>query len=77
MRGSDPPLSRTGLPAEVRAAVEEILEELGQAQRLSQTGLRRRVRRKALQTLGEIPWGAADPGTGGCVVTDRPGSLTG
>jgi hypothetical protein len=38
----------------VRVAVEEILEELGQAQRLSQAGLRRRVRRSALKTLGNL-----------------------
>jgi hypothetical protein len=48
----------------VRAAVEELLEELGQAQRLSQAGLRRRVRRSALKTLGNIYRSGGDLGHG-------------
>jgi len=55
----------------VYRVVEEILEELGQAQRLSQAGLRRRVRRNALKTLGEMCRGAGDWGH------DRSMSLTG
>jgi hypothetical protein len=47
---------------QVGAAVEEILAELGQVQRLSQTGLRRRLRRTALKTLGKICWRGAELG---------------
>jgi hypothetical protein len=55
----------------VRVGVEEILEELGQVQRLSQAGLRRRVRRTALKTLGNIYRRAGDLGQ------EPPMSLTG
>jgi hypothetical protein len=55
-------MSRAGLSAQVCGAVEEILEELGQAQRLSQAGLRRRVRRSALKTLGNIYRSAGNRG---------------
>jgi len=47
------------------------MEELGQAQRLSQAGLRRRVRRHALKTLGEMCRSAENSGH------DRTLSLTG
>jgi hypothetical protein len=47
-------MSRAGLPLEVRVAVEEILQELGQAQRVSLTGLQRWVRRRALKALGNL-----------------------
>jgi hypothetical protein len=55
----------------VYSVVEEILEELGQAQRRSQAGLRRRVRRQALKALGEMWRSARDSGH------DRSLSLTG
>jgi hypothetical protein len=38
-------MSRAGLGAEVAAGIEEIIEKLGQADRLSRAGLRRRIRR--------------------------------
>jgi hypothetical protein len=55
-------MSQAGLSAQVCGAVEEILEELGQAQRLSQAGLRRRVRRNVLKTLGEMSRSVGDLG---------------
>ena len=42
--GSGPPMSRAGLSAEVTGAIEEIIENLGQAERMSRAGLRRRLR---------------------------------
>lgn len=69
--GSDPPLSRAGLPAQVLVAVEEILQDLGQAYELSRAGLRRRVRRSALKTLGNLCRSGANLGQ------DGPLSLTG
>jgi len=68
---ADPPLSQAGLYAQLCGVVEEILQELGQAQRLSQAGLRRRVRRSALKTLGEMCRSAGNSGH------DRTMSLTG
>ncbi len=47
-------LSQAGLRAQLSGIVEEMMKELGQAQRLSLAGLRRRVRRNVLKTLGEI-----------------------
>jgi hypothetical protein len=38
-------LSRAGLPAEVAGAIEEIIENLGRADRLSRAGLHRQIRR--------------------------------
>jgi len=55
-------MSQAGLSAQLRIVVEEILDEVGQAQRLSQAGLRRRVRRTALKTLGNIYRSAGNPG---------------
>jgi hypothetical protein len=69
--GADPPLSQAGLAAKLHEVVEEILQELGHAQRRSQAGLRRRVRRHALKTLGEMCRSAVDLGH------DAPLSLTG
>ena len=66
-----PPMSRAGLWWELTGIVEEILEEVGQAQRRSQAGLRRRVRRNVLKTLGEICRTGAELGH------DRAMSLTG
>lgn len=43
-------MSRAGLSAEATAAIEEILEKLGQAERLSRAGLRQRIRRLFLDT---------------------------
>ena len=43
--GAGPPLSRAGLGAEVAARIEEIINKLGHADRLSRAGLRRRIRR--------------------------------
>ena len=62
-QGADPPLSQTGLSVQLRDAVEEIVEDLGQAQRLSQAGLRRRLRRIALKTLWKMDRSAANLGT--------------
>lgn len=70
-KGADPPRSQAGLYAQWCEVVEEILEELGQAQRRSQAGLRRRVRRQALKTLGAMCRSAEDSGQ------DRTLSLTG
>ena len=64
-------MSQAGLSAKVYVVVEEILEELGQAQRLSQAGLRRRVRRNVLKTLAEMSRSGGDLGH------DAPLSLTG
>jgi hypothetical protein len=61
-KGADAPLSQAGLYEQLCGIVEEILEELGHAQRLSQAGLRRRVRRHALKTLGEMCRSAGDSG---------------
>lgn len=69
--GLDPPLSRAGLPAQVRVAVEEILQDLGQAYELSRAGLRRRVRRSALKTLENLCRSGVNLGQ------DAPLSLTG
>jgi hypothetical protein len=69
--GADLPLSQAGLSAKLYGVVEEILEELGHAQRRSQAGLRRRVRRNALKALGEMCRSARDLGH------DAPMSLTG
>ena len=69
--GADPALSQAGLSAKLCGVVEELLEELGHAQRLSQAGLRRRVRRNALKTLGAMCRSAGDSGQ------DPPLSLTG
>jgi hypothetical protein len=69
--GADPPLSLTGLSVQLLAAVEEIVEELGQAQRLSLTGLRRQARRIAWKTLSKIELDAENLGH------DQPLSLTG
>jgi hypothetical protein len=68
--GAGPPLSRAGLPAQVVGLVEEILEELGQAQRLSQAGLSRQARRKMLRVLAKSFTAGADLGQ------DRPLSRT-
>ena len=46
--GESPPMSRTGLSAQAAKAVEEIIEKLGQEQRLSRAGLRRQLRRFSL-----------------------------
>lgn len=48
-----------------------MLDELGQVQRLSQTGLRRRLRRTVLKTLEKMSCGGAELGQ------DGPPSLTG
>jgi hypothetical protein len=56
-------MSRAGLLAEVRAAIEEMVKNLGQSQRLSQAGLRRQVRREALKILAEFLPRGAEAGT--------------
>ena len=43
--GESPPMSQAGLSAQATDAIEAIVKELGQAQRLSQAGLRRQLRR--------------------------------
>lgn len=50
--GVSPPMSRTGLSAQAAEAVEEIIEKLGQEQRLSRAGLRRQLRRFSLGKPG-------------------------
>ena len=60
--GAGPLMSRAGLSSKLYGIVEGILEEVGQAQRRSQAGLRRRVRRNVLKTLGEICSNGADLG---------------
>jgi hypothetical protein len=62
-QGADRPLSQAGLSVQLRDAVEEIVQDLGQAQRLSQAGLRRRLRRITLKTLRKMDRSAADLGT--------------
>jgi hypothetical protein len=64
-------LSRAGLSAEVLDLAEEILADLGQAERLSRTGLRRRMRRNVLKTLLRRYRSSADLGQ------DPPLSRTG
>jgi hypothetical protein len=44
-------MSRAGLSAEVTGAIEEIIEKLGHAERLSRAGLRRRIRRLVAGTI--------------------------
>jgi len=60
--GADPPMSRAGLVAKLYGVVEEILEEVGQAQRLSRAGLRRRVRRNVVRIAAEMSQGGGYPG---------------
>src|SRR3954468_20535344 len=55
-----PPMSRAGLSAQSSAAIEEIVEKLGHAQRMSRAGLRRQLRRLA---LGELARASAESGT--------------
>ena len=69
--GTAPPVSLTGLSAQLGDAVEEIVRNVGQEQRLSLTGLRRRLRRMALKAQGGIERGAESLGQG------LPVSLTG
>src|SRR6266536_5076488 len=45
LAGTGEPMSRAGLPAQSSEAIEEIVEMLGHAQRMSRAGLRRRIRR--------------------------------
>ena len=52
LAGVSPPMSRTGLSAQAADAIEEIVEKLGQAQLLSQAGLRRQLRRFSLGKPG-------------------------
>jgi hypothetical protein len=68
-RGSGPPMSRAGLGAPGRAAIERIVEKLGQDQRMSRAGLRRQLTRLSLE---EAARAAAAPGTSGGDVTGRP-----
>jgi hypothetical protein len=44
-------MSRAGLSAETADSIEEIIEKLGQADRLSRAGLRRRIRVFSLERL--------------------------
>jgi hypothetical protein len=53
-------MSRAGLSAEVAGAIEEIIEELGQAERMSRAGLRRRIKRLF---AGTIEFAEAQVGT--------------
>jgi hypothetical protein len=56
-------VSLTGLSAQQRAATEEIIAYVGQAQRMSLTGLERGVRRIMRKTLGEVFEGSGNFGT--------------
>jgi len=47
----------------VLETIERTIEDLGQAHRLSLTGLRRRLRRIVLKTPGEMERGAENFGT--------------
>jgi hypothetical protein len=49
--GAGAPMSRAGLTAQVRGAIDEILARLGQEQRMSRDGLGRRLRRLSLGEL--------------------------
>lgn len=60
LEGSGPQMSRACLGAPARAAIDEALEKLGQDQRLSRAGLRRRLTRIALVEEARL---AAVPGT--------------
>jgi hypothetical protein len=53
-------MSRAGLSAEVAGAIEEIIEKLGQAERMSRAGLRRRIKRLF---AGTIEFSEAQVGT--------------
>jgi hypothetical protein len=44
-------MSRAGLSVEAAGAIEEIIEKLGHAERLSRAGLRRRIRRLFAGTI--------------------------
>jgi hypothetical protein len=66
------PLSQAGLSAQVAAAIGEILDDLGQAQRLSQAGLRGRLKRLAQLACGEIASAPSKTGTRKPDVTGRP-----
>jgi hypothetical protein len=48
------PLSLTGLSSQLLEAIEQIVEHVGQAQRVSLAGLCRRIRRIAMKTLVEM-----------------------
>ena len=54
------PMSRAGLPAQSSEAIEEIIEMLGHAQRMSRAGLRRRIRRLF---AGRVEFAAEQVGT--------------
>jgi hypothetical protein len=58
--GTGPPMSRAGLSAEVAGAIEEIIENLGQAERMSRASLRRQLRRLL---AGTIEFAGAQVGT--------------
>ena len=47
--GASLPMSRAGLPAQAADKIEQIVEKLGQAQRVSLAGLRRELRRFSLE----------------------------
>lgn len=53
-------MSRAGLSAEMTGAIEEIIEKLGHAERLSRAGLRRRMR---LLFAGTTEFSGAQVGT--------------
>jgi hypothetical protein len=48
------PLSLAGLSSQLLESIEQIVETVGQAQRVSLAGLCRRIRRIAVKTLGEM-----------------------
>jgi hypothetical protein len=56
-------VSLTGLSTQLGDAIEEIVGDLGQAQRLSLAGLRRRLRRSTLKALGKIEQAWQESGT--------------
>jgi hypothetical protein len=51
-KGVGPPMSRAGLSADICASIEEFIDKLGHAQRMSRAGLRRALHRFCLGEKG-------------------------
>jgi hypothetical protein len=60
LKGTNLPMSRAGLTAEVAGGIEEIIEKLGQAERMSRAGLHRQIKRLF---AGTIEFAGAQVGT--------------
>jgi hypothetical protein len=61
--GTALPLSLAGLSSQLVESIEQLVENVGQAQRVSLAGLCRRIRRIAMKTLGEMQRCGQDFGT--------------